>query len=92
MDWEDRIVIDERVMAGKPVIKNTRLTVEHILDLLRRGWTRDQILHEYAGINADDVVACLAYTLEVQEARKALAESKEQESIPFDEFKKKLEH
>jgi uncharacterized protein (DUF433 family) len=89
-DWEDHIVIDERVMAGKPIIKNTRLTVEHILDLLERGWTREQILHEHPGITADEVVACVAYASEVQEARRALEESKEQGSMPFDQFKKKL--
>ncbi len=60
-DWDDRICIDRQVMAGKPVIKGTRLTVDHILDLLKHGWTRKQILHEYTGITDDDVVACVAH-------------------------------
>ena len=42
--WKDRIVIDEAVLAGKPVIKGTRLAVEFIIDLLARGWSETEIL------------------------------------------------
>jgi uncharacterized protein (DUF433 family) len=34
-----RIAVDPRVMTGKPVIRGTRLTVEHILSLLASGAT-----------------------------------------------------
>ena len=40
MDWHDRIDVDPRVLAGKPVIKGTRIAVEFVVDLLGRGWTR----------------------------------------------------
>ena len=33
----ERITLNPRVMAGKAVIKGTRLTVDHILNLLRMG-------------------------------------------------------
>ena len=33
-NWKDRIVIDEAVLTGKPVIKGARLAVEFIIDLL----------------------------------------------------------
>ncbi|MBI3847138.1 MAG: DUF433 domain-containing protein, partial [Planctomycetes bacterium] len=37
MDWRKRIVMNPKVMVGKPVIKGTRITVELIVDLLARG-------------------------------------------------------
>lgn len=47
MDWHDRISVDPKVLVGKPVIKGTRIAVEFVIDLLGRGWTMEQILHEY---------------------------------------------
>ena len=42
-----RIVVNPKVMVGKPVIRGTRLTVQHILGLLAHGATMDDILQEY---------------------------------------------
>jgi uncharacterized protein (DUF433 family) len=55
MRWEDRITIDPKVLAGKPVIKGTRLAVEFIMDLLAQGWTEGQILENYPGIAREDI-------------------------------------
>jgi len=57
----ERIVIDPKVMTGKPVIKGTRLTVQHIIDLLANGATIDEILLEYKGLKREDILACLRY-------------------------------
>ena len=59
--WTDRIVIDEAVLTGKPVIKGTRLAVEFIIDLMAHGWSEAEILENYPGIVIDDIRACLAY-------------------------------
>ena len=59
--WTDRIVIDESILTGKPVIKGTRLAVEFIIDLLARGWSEAEILENYPGIVVEDIRACLAY-------------------------------
>jgi uncharacterized protein (DUF433 family) len=59
--WEERIVVDPKILVGKPVIKGTRLAVEFILDLLAQGWSRDEILRNYPGLAAEDIQACLAY-------------------------------
>lgn len=39
-----RIAVDPKVMAGKPVIKDTRILVEHLLRLLAQGLTFQEIL------------------------------------------------
>lgn len=35
--WEERIIIDPRVLTGKPVVKGTCLAVEFIIELLANG-------------------------------------------------------
>lgn len=62
--WEDRIVVDPRILVGKPVIKGTRLAVEFLLELLAEGWTREQILTNYPQLTGDDIQAALHYAAE----------------------------
>ena len=57
----ERVVLDPSVMAGKPVIRGTRLTVDYILNLLAHGSSTTDILDEYQGITAEDVQACLLF-------------------------------
>jgi len=61
----ERITISPKVMAGKPVIRGTRLTVEYVLNLLAHGATCDEILQEYEGLTKEDILACLLYASEV---------------------------
>ena len=61
MDWKERIVVDSDILAGKPVVKGTRLAVEFVIDLLAQGWTETQVLDNYPGLTREDVHACLAY-------------------------------
>jgi uncharacterized protein (DUF433 family) len=51
-----RIVIDPKIMVGKPVIKGTRITV---LGLLGQGATYDDILKGYPHITKEDIYACI---------------------------------
>ena len=55
-----RVVIDPRVMAGKPVIRGTRITVELVLELLVAGMKPEEIARDY-GITLDDVRAATLY-------------------------------
>ena len=57
----DRIVINPRVMVGKPIIRGTRLTVEYILNLLAHGATEAEILAEYDGLTRADIRASLLF-------------------------------
>ena len=57
----ERIVLNPNVMAGKPVIRGTRLTVEFILNLLAHGAKDSEILNEYKGLTIEDVQACILF-------------------------------
>jgi len=57
----ERITLNPKVMVGKPVIKGTRLTVEHVLNLLAHGATVTEILEEYEGLTQEDIQACLLF-------------------------------
>jgi uncharacterized protein (DUF433 family) len=63
----ERIVINPKVMVGKPVIKGTRLTVQYILGLLAHGATVKDILREYEGLTQEDIMACLLFATEALE-------------------------
>jgi uncharacterized protein (DUF433 family) len=65
MEWRGHIVIDPRILVGKPVIKGTRISVELIIDLLAAGWTHAQVLDSYPTLKAADIRACLAYASEL---------------------------
>jgi uncharacterized protein (DUF433 family) len=73
MDLHDRIVLDANILVGKPVIKGTRLAVEFVIDLMAQGWTFDEILRNYPGIEAADLQACLNYASALLKAEKIYA-------------------
>jgi uncharacterized protein (DUF433 family) len=68
MKWSERIVIDPTVLAGKPIVRGTRLAVELIVGLLGEGWSESDILRNYPGLTHEDVAACLQYASEVLHA------------------------
>ncbi|MBY0353040.1 DUF433 domain-containing protein [Candidatus Babeliales bacterium] len=57
----NRIVVDPKVMVGKPVIKGTRLTVQLILGLLAQGMSIEEILQEYTNLTQAYILACLSF-------------------------------
>jgi uncharacterized protein (DUF433 family) len=69
-DWRERIVVDPKVLVGKPVIRGTRLSVEFILDLLANDWTIEQIQNEYPQLEREDIMAVLKYTAEMVKEEK----------------------
>lgn len=70
MDWQERIELNPDVLAGKPVVKGTRLAVEFVVDLLAQGWTEEDILKNYLTLTADDIRACLQYASAALHAEK----------------------
>lgn len=63
-DWRDRVVTDPDILAGKPTIKGTRISVELILGWLGNGWSVEQILENYPQVAREDVLAALAFAAE----------------------------
>ena len=68
-DWKSRITIDPEILAGKPIIKGTRIPVELILDLLANGWTTEEILENYPQLKKEDIIAALKYAAQVLKER-----------------------
>jgi uncharacterized protein (DUF433 family) len=64
-----RISIDPNVCFGKPCIKGHRVWVSLILDFLASGWTVQDILNNYPGLEEADVRACIAYGAEIARER-----------------------
>ena len=57
----NRIEINPNIMFGKPVVKGTRITVEHVLRKLAGGRTIDEILVDHPHLTPDDIYATAAF-------------------------------
>ena len=58
---EDRIVTDPLILAGKPIIRGTRISVELIMELLDGGRSEADIICMYSHIAPEDIQACREY-------------------------------
>lgn len=65
-----RIVLDPAVLAGKPVVRGTRLAVEFVIGLMADGWKESDIMANYPQLTSDDIAACLAYARDVLQSEK----------------------
>ena len=72
----DRITVRADIFGGKPVIRDLRIAVEHILAMLASGDTAETILQEYPILEAEDIQACLLF------AHRSLAGEHVNERIP----------
>lgn len=61
MDWKERIVADPQVLAGKPAIRGTRISVERVIEHLANGWSEADLLAAFPRVTHDNILACLAY-------------------------------
>jgi uncharacterized protein (DUF433 family) len=73
-DLLKRIVVDPRVMAGKPVIRGTRITVDLILELLAAGAKPEEIAEDYR-ISVEDIRAALLYAAKIIGREEVLIET-----------------
>lgn len=70
MTEHPRISLAPDVLAGKPVIRGTRLSVEFVIGLMAEGWSEADILANYPNVTHDDVIACLAFARDMLSAEK----------------------
>lgn len=64
MDWQNEIVVDPKILVGKPGIRGTRIAVEFVLELLAEGWSNEQILENYPQLTSEKIQAALRYAAE----------------------------
>jgi uncharacterized protein (DUF433 family) len=65
----ERISVNPDICFGKPCIKGHRIWVSLVLDLLAAGWSVQEILENYPGLEEADVLACIAYGAEMSRER-----------------------
>lgn len=56
-----RILVDPKIMLGKPVIKGTRLPVEIIVEKIAYGATVQDLKKDYPFLKEEDIKAALLY-------------------------------
>ena len=56
-----RIVTDPAILAGKPHIRGTRISVEHILELIASGGTVGDIAAAYPHLTREDIASAVEY-------------------------------
>jgi len=67
-----RVEVSAKIMAGKPVIRGTRIPVELILDVLAEDIPIAEILQAYPDLTREDIRAAVAYasaSLRAEEVR-----------------------
>ncbi len=76
MDWKDHITVDPELLAGKPVIKGTRVSVELILNRLADGWTQEDLHKAYPRLSPEALQAVFAFAAEVLKDEEYVARGK----------------
>jgi uncharacterized protein (DUF433 family) len=61
MDWREHIISDKEVLLGKPTIKGTRISIEHIVQLLAQGWSEQEVLENYPRLSKLSLQAVFSY-------------------------------
>lgn len=64
-----RITTDPNICHGQPVLRGLRYPVENMLELLASGMSHDEILADYPDLENDDLMACLAYAVQLAQLR-----------------------
>lgn len=61
INWQDYIISDKDILMGKPTIKGTRISLDHIIGLLAQGWNENAILENYPRLTKEHLQAVFAY-------------------------------
>ena len=82
--YQDRITTDPHILVGKPIIRGTRIAVEHVLEQLADNPDLHELFAAYPDLTMDDVKAALAY------ARDVLADTQRQATARKRRFRRML--
>lgn len=61
MNWQDHIHSEPKILAGKPVIRGTRIAVDFVLNLFAAGWTHEQVLKSYPQLSPEALRAVFEF-------------------------------
>ena len=64
MNWREYIHSDAAVLAGKPVVRGTRLAADFLMGLFAAGWTHEQVLDSYPQLSSEALRAVFAFAAE----------------------------
>jgi uncharacterized protein (DUF433 family) len=64
MQVHERVVLDPKVMAGRPVIQGTRVPVQSLVAALAAGDSVETVCEQFR-VTPEDVSAALAYAADV---------------------------
>ena len=65
-----RITSSPEICHGKPCIRGLRYPVETVLELLSSGMTREEILEDYADLEAEDLLAAIAWAVRLTRTKR----------------------
>ncbi len=77
----NRIIFDQNILSGKPIIKGTRISVEFILELLSSGMTTEDIKKEYPHLKKEDILAAIDYAAKALKHEKFIQHRKKHEIL-----------
>lgn len=77
MSYDEYFSRSPAVMAGKTVIKGTRVPIKQLMICIAEGQSREWILDEYPGVSADALDAVIRFAAEAA-----------QDDVPFLDTKK----
>ena len=67
--WREWVTIDPNVMVGKPTFKDTRLTVELVLEQLGAGASEQDLLDSYPRLRTEHIRAACAFAADALRRR-----------------------
>ena len=73
LDWREHIHIHPEILAGKPVIRGTRLSVEFLLSLLAAGWSTEDILRSYPTLTSQGLQSVFAFAADIVQEESFIA-------------------
>ncbi len=61
-----RITVNPQIHFGKPCVSGTRIPVQNVLELVREGFTFQEIIKDYyPDLHIEDIRACIQYAIDI---------------------------